>query len=1045
MKSIKYLLHIVAIMFSVAAMAQSAVKGSVVDEQGLPIAGASVFIQGTAVGTATDLKGDFSINAQRGQTLVISFIGLKNQEIVLSGQTTLNVTLVSDTNILDEVVVVGYGTMRRSDLTGSIASVSGKDVEGYQSGSVAAALAGQVAGVQITSSDGDPSASFDIKIRGVGSITGDTSPLYIVDGFQMDNIDYLSNSDIESIEILKDASASAIYGSRAANGVVLVTTKQGKVGGATVTYNGSTSYRTIAKQMELLSPYEYVKLQLELNPSKYATTYFRAGEDADGIPYRYQTMEDYTGVHGVNWQSETFRPTWSQDHNVSLTGGNNNTKYTAGFSHFSEDGIFTNSSFEKTTARLRLNHKVTKYVTLDANMTYSNTMRKGVGTSADGGRFNMLAQIFSARPTGGLGLTDVQLLNEVIDPLELEEGGSSLAQVNPIVQAQSVTNHRRQELWQGNLALTFNLYNGLTLRLAGTYGGTYYRNDLFYKDGSKESYRNGQSPYGQTTFGRDLRYATSNYLTYKFDLYKRHKFEMMLGQEYTYRSSEWLLGQAKDFPVDNLGNDNLGLGATPSLVNSDFVPKKLASYFGRVNYNFSDRYLFTTTLRYDGSSVFADGNKWQWSPSFAFAWRISEEEFMKPVEWISNMKLRLGWGVTGNDRIANYLSLSLYEATKYGWGDKLITVFNSKQLPNSGIQWEGSATTNVGLDVGFIQNRLNVTFDAFVKDTKDLLLAKEMAYPSGFATYWENIGKIRNKGIEISINSVNFAANRGFRWTTDFNISFIRNSLVALQEGEKSLLQRTNFDSNYTDYDYIAMVDQPLGLMYGYLFDGIYQTSDFTIDAVTGEFKVKSGVVDMSEYYGSGFGPGCVKYKDVTGDGTITTEDRTMMGNGIPKFYGGLTNTFFYQGVDFSFMFQFNYGNSVYNATRMYATQSKLERSNKYVEIANRWTPANANNEVPSAQGYQTNAIYSRFIEDGSFLRLKQITLGYTLPKKITRKMMVNNLRVYVSAQNLFVVTGYKGYDPEVNMRSQNPMTPSFDWGAYPKSKIYTFGLDLTF
>ncbi len=491
---------LLALIMSISLYAQNTIKGVIVDETDFPLIGATVMVKGTSNGGVTDLDGKFTITAKKGDVLSVSYIGYKPQEIKIQDQKTLNIKMVPDNAMLDEVVVVGYGSMKRSDLTGSVSSVSAKNVEGFKTGSVMEALGGQVAGVQITQTDGTPGSGFDIKVRGIGTMTGDASPLYIVDGFQVDNINYLANSDIESIEVLKDASSAAIYGARAANGVVMVTTKSGKTGRPVVSYNGSTSYRKISKMLDLLDPYEFVKLQMEVNPSKYANTYYRTGEDDNGVPYRYQSMNDYIGVQGVDWQSETFRPTWSQDHNLSVMGGNDNTKYTLSFSRYNENGIFNNSGFDKTSGKFRVNQKVTKNVSFDATINYSNTNKKGAGTSGDSGRFNMLAQILSARPTGGLALTNEELLAAAIDPLELESS-ESLAQVNPIMQTQSVTNTKRSEMWSGNLSVTWEIIKGLTFKTAGTYNTTNTRTNIFYKNGSKEAYRNGQKPYGQTQNG----------------------------------------------------------------------------------------------------------------------------------------------------------------------------------------------------------------------------------------------------------------------------------------------------------------------------------------------------------------------------------------------------------------------------------------------------------------------------------------------------------------------------------------------------------------
>ena len=1013
-------------------------KGVIVDETDTPLIGATVQVKGTSTGSITDFDGNYTIKANKGAVITFSYIGYKTQEIKFTGQPTVNIKMVPDNQTLDEVVVVGYGTMKRSDLTGSVASIAAKDVEGFKTSSVAGALGGQIAGVQITSTDGTPGAGFSINIRGVGTLTGDSSPLYIVDGFEVDDIDYLSNSDIESIEILKDASSSAIYGARAANGVVLISTKSGKIGKPIINYNGSASYRKISKKLDVLSPYEFVKLQGEVN-SKYSDSYFKTGNDDNGNPYRYQSLDDYIGVSGVNWQDETFNPTWSQDHSLSIMGGTEDTKYNASFSRYIENGIFKNSGFNKTTGKFRLDQKLSKSLSFNFTVNYALTNREGVGTSGDSGRFNMLAQILSARPTGGLKLTDEELLASAIDP-EMLESGESLAQVNPVKQTESVTNNKRAEMWSGNASATWQIIKGLTFKTSGTYNTTNNRTDIFYKDGSKEAYRNGQKPYGRTQMGRDVRWTNSNNLTWKQKV-KKHNYDIMLGHEVSFKSTEYLLGEAMDFPFDNLGNDYLGLGATPSRVESSYSEKTLLSFFARGNYNYDNRYLFTATVRADGSTVFSNKNKWGFFPSFSAAWRVSEEAFMKDVEWVSNFKVRLGWGIVGNDRISNYLSMDLYEANKYGIGNNTVTVLTPKQLKNANLKWEGASSVNLGVDLGFFDNRLNVTADFFIKDTKDLLLAQSLAHVTGFDSQMQNIGKIQNKGIELSFNSTNIQT-RNFTWQTNFNISFIKNTLKGLASGVESMYARSGFDSNFTAYDYIATVGQSLGLIYGYEFDGIYQSSDF-YTTPDNQLLLKEGITNNARY--GTVKPGVVKYKDQDGDGIITTNDRTVIGNAMPKWYGGITNTFNYKGIDFSFMFQFNYGNDIYNATRLYATQSRSGRRNMLAEVADRWSPTNASNKVPSQDGYIVNDVYSRFIEDGSFLRLKNITLGYTLPHKWTRKFHASKLRIYATGQNLFCISGYSGYDPEVNSASSNPMTPGLDWGAYPKSRVFTFGIDLQF
>lgn len=1038
-------LTILSLILVLQVSAQNRIKGTVVDENNQPTIGATVVVVGTTRGVTTDVDGSFKISAKKGSVIAVSYLGYETQEVKIGDQTQLDIKLISSSSAMDEVVVVGYGVSKRSDLTGAIASVSADDIDGFKSSTVVEAIGGKIAGVQVISSDGTPGAGFDVRIRGVGTLNGEAGPLYIVDGFQVDNIDFLSNSDIQSIDVLKDASSAAIYGSRAANGVVLVTTKSGKIGAPVVNYSGSTSYREISKTLDQLSPQEFVALQLENGEGKFDETYFKMGNDDAGNPHRYQTLDDYANVGGVDWQGETFNPTWSQDHNVSLSGGNEKSTYSFSFGNFSENGIFANSAFEKTTAKMRINQKVTKHITVDATINYTNTNRQGTGTSADNGRFNMLGQILRARPTAGLRMTDEELLAAAIDPVILDEGGS-IAQVNPIVQAQSVTNDRRAEMWSANLSVAINLGKGITFKSAGTYNTTNNRNDIFYHDGSKEAYRNGQSAYGQTTMARTLRWSNNNTLQYKLKNAGNHSFDAMLGQEIDYRGYESLLGGSKDFPFDNIANDNLGLGATPTKVQSDYSEQYLVSFFARANYDYKGRYLLTASVRADGSSKFGDNNKWGIFPSASAAWRISEEQFLKQQDVVSNLKLRVGWGVVGNDRIPSFLDMNLLSQVKYGWGNSVITGLIPKQIANPDLKWEGSMTTNIGIDFGLLKNRVNITADYFIKDTKDLLMKKNLAYVSGFSYQWQNIGEIRNSGFELSISSTNFNTKSGFIWTTDFNISFIKNELRALQDGQESMYENANWHSSYSGYDYIATVGMPLGNIYGYDFDGIYQESDFIVNVGTGQRELKPGITSSLAHSGAGqLEPGMVKYRDIDGDGVITTDDRTVIGNGTPDWYGGITNTFTYKGFDFSFMFQFNYGNDIYNATRMYSSQSQDQRSNMLAEVADRWTPTNASNDIPSWNGYKKDELYSRFIEDGSFLRLKNISLGYTLPQRWTNKFYVNRLRVYATAQNLFVVTGYSGYDPEVNMASSNPMTPGLDWGAYPKSKIFTFGIDVTF
>lgn len=1038
---------LMALASAVAAFAQtkSDVSGTVTDSNGEPLIGVTVIEEGTTNGVVTDENGAYLIKVPSTAVLLYDYMGFSQVKESVSGRAVINVTLSEDTKFIDEAVVVGYGVMKRSDLTGSVSSVSADQLENFKTGNVLEALGGQVAGVNITSTDGTPGSGYNVIIRGVGTVNGDSSPLYIVDGFEVDNIDYIANQDIQSIEVLKDASAAAIYGARAANGVVLVTTKSGRNTKATVSYSGSASFRVLSKRLDVLGPYDFVKLQGERNSAN-IPMYYISGTDPNGVPYKYQSLDDYIGVEGINWQDEAFRNTWSQNHDVSLSGGNDMTKYFVSFSHYDEDGIFLNSGYVKNAARVKLNQKVTKWLDLDLNMSYTNQNKYGLGT---GGW--VLRNILCYRPTGGLNVTNEELLNSNEDP---GVDNSYNNHYNPLLATKTADIENKTNTWVANASLTFKIMEGLTFKTSGSYNQSFARSDYFYYEGSEYAARSG-GPYGQSTMTLSNRWSVNNVLTYNRTFGLKHRLTAMVGQEYSMNGSEYLRGQAKGFSEDILGVDKLSAGE-PSLVETSRSDKKRLSFFARAFYSYDDRYMVTATLRADGSSVFAPQNRWGIFPSFAAAWTLSNEAWLKDVSWMDNLKLRLGYGTVGNDRITSYLTSEIYAVGKYGWGTSSVTALSPNQLANPNLRWEGATTLNLGVDFSIFNERLSLTVDAFQKDTKDLLLQQNLAYVSGWESQWQNIGKIRNRGLEISISSININ-KKNFSWSTDLNISFIKNTLVSLQDGTDYMLARTGFDSNNTNYDYIAIVGQPLGNMYGYVFDGIYQNSDFVISPDM-TLELKEGVVDNRSHIANpdNLAPGFVKYKDLPtvdtdgdgipdkGDGKITPDDRTVIGNGYPDWYGGITNTFHIYGFDLSFLLQFSYGNDVYNATRFMTTKTTENGLNMQAEVLDRWTPYHASNAVPTATGMEMHDIYSRFIEDGSYLRLKNLTLGYSFPDKWISKAKISKLRLYLTGSNLFCLTRYSGYDPEVSGKS-SPLMPGLDYCAYPKSTVYTVGLELTF
>ena len=794
----------------------------------------------------------------------------------------------------------------------------------------------------------------------------------------------------------------------------------------------------------MLKPYDFVKLQVDRD-AKNSQSYFRQGNDANGEPFRYQSLDDYKGLDGIDWQDIAFHDTWSQTHDVSLTGGNAKSQYALSFSHYDEDGIFKNSGFGKNAARVKINQTITERLKFNINISYTNQKKYGLGT---GGW--VLRNIIGYRPTGGLSVTDEELVNRAEDP-----GVDNLYNntFNPLLATTKSDINNVRNTWVGNGSLTWDIVKGLSFKTSGNYSQQTVRDSYFYHEGSQQAARSG-GPYGGSTMSQSTNWSVNNVLTYQ-NKFKKHRVSAMLGQEFQCNMSESVSAQAKEFAMGDLGADKLSAGNVPSLAETSRSERSRLSFFTRLFYNYADRYMVTATFRADGSSVFAEGHRWGFFPSFAGAWTISKEPWMRSTKkWMDNLKLRVGYGTVGNDRIGNNTTLEIYNIEKVGIGSSQNAALVPAQLSNPDLTWEGSTTVNLGLDFSVFKGRIGLTVDAFVKDTKDLLMKRNLSYISGWESQWQNVGKIRNKGLEISLKTININ-KRNFSWATNFNISFIDNELVSLLDGTDYMFAHTNFDSSYTNYDYIAKVGESLGAMYGYVHDGNYQYSDFYM-ASDGTLTLKEGVVDCKTHIGTPIEPGMVKYKDLPtidtdgdgipdkGDGKITSDDRTIIGNGYADFYGGLTNTFHIYGFDFSFMLQYSYGNDVYNVTRLLGTRTASSGTNMLTEVLDRWTPYHTSNAVPAVEKKINLDIYSRYIEDGSYVRLKNITLGYTFPSKWMRKAKISKLRLYATAANLFCLTKYSGYDPEVNWKS-SALMPGVDFGSYPKNRAVTMGLEISF
>ena len=1055
-------------MMSIATYAQSqTVTGKVVDSDGYEIIGGSVTIKGAAgVGTVTDINGNYSlqVNDASKDVLVFSYVGMTTQEVKVAGQRTINVTLQADAVMLDEVVAIGYATVKRKDLTGSVASVNSKELSKVPTTDITQALAGRMAGVQIQQAEGQPGASVSIRVRGGISITQSNEPLYVIDGFPSeDGMGTLDPAEIETIDILKDASATAIYGARGANGVVVITTKNGsKAGGkATVTFDSYVGFKKIANKLDVLSPEEFVLLDYERTMYKISTG--DGGEDAmDKWVARYGNFSDisknYAGREGIDWQKEALgRTALTQHYRVGVSGNTEKMSYSLAYAYYDEEGAMVYSGTKKHNISFNMNHAVNKWLSVNARISYDQMRVEGMGTSEGGNRFNKMQHILQYRPTYGILGTDDLLLGSE-DPVFEDESGNVMQ--NPLLSAAEETKDKEWRTFQANGGVTIKLLKGLTFR--NTTGMRYQtrRNDVFYGDQSMTAKRS--SINGSITNIESSSFQTSNVLTYRWNN-KVHDITAMLGHEYVTKWTRQFSAGATNFPNDEIGLGDLSLGLPATPTSSENYDDKLLSFFGRVNYNLMDKYLFSASLRADGSSKFGKNNKWGYFPAFSAAWRLSEEEFIKELDIFSDLKFRIGYGLSGNNRISSYSSLAILESVTYPNQEAAQAGYASKQVPNPDLKWEANKTFNVGLDFGFFNQRLTVSPEFYINRSSNLLLNAKLPTSSGYSTMMINAGETENMGVDLTINSVNIT-NKDFEWTTSLTLSHNKNSVKALT-GEQVQLYLADMGITGAGSSHRIGVDEPLGQFYGYVSDGLYQVEDFDYDAATGTYTLKDGIAYRGEK--SSVKPGMLKFKNVDGseDNKVTEDDKTVIGNAFPTLFGGLNNTFTYKNFDLSVFFTYSIGNDVLNATKLTNTRTGLTNKNvlSIANAANRWTNINANGELitdpqelaAANQGKTiayfadnldaTNAlVHSWAVEDGSYLKLSNITLGYTFPKKVLNKIGLTKLRVYATGSNLWTWTKYTGYDPEVSTMS-SALTPGVDFGAYPRSRSFVFGVNVAF
>lgn len=1017
------------------------VSGTVLDERGDPLTGVTVHVKGTSITAITNEHGTYRMNVPRGnQVLVFSMIGFNRQDVTFRGQSPVNIRLHGSTDELDEVVVIGYGTARREDLTGSVGIVKVEELANAPVLSFDQALAGRIAGVQVSASEGQPGGEgINIVIRGAGSLTQSNAPLYVVDGFPIEDFDTgsLNMDDIESINILKDASATAIYGARGANGVIIIETKRGKVGAPVVTYNGSYGFQEIIKRMEMMDAYEFVRYQVDRGSGN---RYFRDSTT---------TLESYRNVQGVDWQDLLFRQGATHIHNIAARGGSEQTKYSVSASVFDADAVIINTGSNRYQGRFSLEQTFSQKVKAGLDANYSSRGAFGreasLANTAGSATSYLLYATLGYRPITGspdFSLDDLEdaVVDEDVNPLEDYR-------INPIISTQNEYRKTVRNNLVTNAYVSYEIIKGLTLKVTGGVNTLNSRSENFFNSrtsrGTPLLPSNSRGQWGSKSFSERIALSNENTLTYRKKFNQVHQFDAVGG--YSMQESRVESG---GFTAVNVPNESLGIHGlrqgTPLGTSGGASMFRLQSYLARANYNYDSRYLFTTSFRSDGSSKFLTANKWGFFPSGAFAWRMINEPFMKKQDVVSDAKLRISYGLTGNNRVSDFAAFALVDPNNnaaYSFGNQVPTQgVNISSLGNANLKWETTEQIDLGYDIAFLKNRLEFTVDVYRKTTNDLLLNANMPYHTGFVRVFKNIGKVQNQGIELTLNTVN-VQNRNFSWQSNFNISFNNNKILALAEGENSIINNLTWETAFNNTPaYISKIGQPAGQMYGYLWEGIYQFDDFNENG-----QLRGDVTtNNNDRQNITVKPGDIKYRDLNGDGVINQYDLTVIGRGIPIHIGGFSNNFTYKGVSLGVFFQWSYGSDILNANRLIFEGSTRLSLNQFASYANRWTPENPSNEHYRVGGWGPNGIYSsKIVEDGSFLRLKTLFLGYSLPKPWIRGAKIQDLTLTASAQNLVTWTSYSGFDPEVSSM-HSVLTPGFDYSAYPHARTVVFGIKAT-
>lgn len=1089
-------IHLVALLvlaqfiFSSAAFSQT-IRGKVTDQKtGEELPGVNVVIKGTTDGTVTKIDGSYSINVSGSDVvLMYSFIGYEAQEIPVAGKSEINVQLETSSTQLDEIIAVGYGTARRRDLTGSVGTVNSETLKKIPVANAAEAIKGRLAGVNIITTDGSPDAEIVIRVRGGGSVTQDNSPLYVVDGFIVSSIRDVPPTDISSINVLKDAAATAIYGAQAANGVILITTKSPTEGRTTVSYNGYVQVKTLPseRKFDVLDPYEFVMMQYEYAKLR-SESDLRNFEKYYG---KYDDLELYKYKKPTDWQEELFGdPTVSQMHNISISGGTAKTKVSLSLSHNNDEGIMIGNDYKRNVINFKLNHEISKSLKLETSARITDTEVNGAGTS--GSSQLRVKNIITARPVNGIA-DELEIdLNSVDSDDDYQAFLLSL--INPIELAEQDWRQRNTKSYVLQGGLTWKATEDLTFKTTVSNSQTFDERLRYYGPLTSTAQKEGSSlPLGTITNYDRYSLRWLNTAHYIFQDLGEHKLDILAGQETYSNGGKSSSVRAMKFRESMQPEEmfaNMALGELNSYGTSQSTEQNRISFFGRANYQFKEKYLATATIRSDASSKFSKENRVGVFPSIALGWKIDKESFMSSADNIDELKLRLSYGTTGNDRISSNATKFLFDASTTrgpGMGTNTENAYYSPEgstLYNPDLVWETTVNRNLGFDFALWRHRVSGSIDIYKNTTNDLLLASAISPISGFSTQWNNIGSTSNKGFELMLNAT--LIDKGdFQLRTNFNFGINKANIDALDGTDERFFQSNWASTDLKDRDdYYLAVGETIGLIYGYVNDGMYTTNDFSgYDAVSNTYTLKDNVPNNKNTLGvNDVRPGYMKLKDISGpdgvpDGEINSMDRQVIGSALPDAIGGFSFDATYKGFDASILFNWSIGNDVYNSGKIDYNQLYRTRYGNMLTSQssdNRFTYIDVDGAITGEAGGivtdlgqldqlnqdkttwngntsfgQATAVISDWaVEDGSFLRLSTLTVGYTIPSAVTSKIGISNFRIYATGYNLWLLTNYSGYDPEVSTSrssSYGALTPGLDYSSYPRSRSITFGVNVTF